>query len=141
MFCRMALLFSGSHLATRCRGRLKLVLRLEGSGQMPAANRQQSSVRFMWCWACHGRLPPRSKPALLIQSICTGPPQVGFVFDPYEAAWDQSFEELCLYAKANGGVAHVPRRDQETWALSSWCKEQARPPSACQLMESGRHCT
>ena len=53
-----------------------------------------------------------------------GPPQIGFDFDFYEAAWKKSFEELRLFAKANGGVAHVPKRDPERPMLGRWCGTQ-----------------
>ncbi|KAJ1472546.1 hypothetical protein T484DRAFT_1975134 [Baffinella frigidus] len=50
--------------------------------------------------------------------------KIGFVFDFHEEAWEQSFEELLLLAKANGGAAHVPRGDSERRALGSWCGTQ-----------------
>ena len=50
-------------------------------------------------------------------------------FDRFEAAWDQRLEELRLVAKANGGVAHVPRSDPEWQALGAWCHMQARDDS------------
>jgi len=57
-----------------------------------------------------------------------GPPQIKFVFDPREAAWDQKFKELSLVSEANGGVAHVSQ--WERGGLGKWCVNQARadPP-------------
>ncbi|KAJ1487343.1 hypothetical protein T484DRAFT_1786831, partial [Baffinella frigidus] len=46
---------------------------------------------------------------------------IGFVFDPLEAAWDQSFEELRLVAAGNGGVANVSQMDPEQPELGTWC--------------------
>ena len=46
-----------------------------------------------------------------------------------DAAWDQSFEELRLVAKANGGVAHVSQDDLERPQLGIWCRTQARRPT------------
>jgi hypothetical protein len=43
----------------------------------------------------------------------------------HEALWDQRLEELRLVATANGGVAHVPRRDPEQPELGVWCNTQA----------------
>ena len=59
-----------------------------------------------------------------------GPPQIGFVFDHIEAAWDQSFEELCTVSKANGGTAHVTRGDLERPELAIWCSAQVRDGSS-----------
>ena len=61
---------------------------------------------------------------------CTGPPQIGFVFDPLETAWDQSLEKLRLVSEANGGVAHVSTLDPARRILGVWCMHQARayPP-------------
>ena len=70
-----------------------------------------------WC-----TLPPGTKTGLSF----AGPPQIGFVFDPLEEAWDTSFEELRAVAAGNGGVAHVTRRDPERPALGRWCNEQVR---------------
>ena len=55
-----------------------------------------------------------------------GPPQIGFVFDLFEAAWDQRLKELRQVAEANGGVAHVSRLDPDRPALGVWCMTQAR---------------
>ena len=60
------------------------------------------------------------------QPSCAGLPQIGFVFDPLEAAWDQSFEELRLVAEGNGGEAHVSRGDPERPELALWCSRQVR---------------
>ena len=75
-------------------------------------------------------MPPGTKPARFSQLSCTGPPQVGFVFEHREDAWEQSFEELRLVAKANGGQAHVSTLDLERRELAEWCVTQVRddPP-------------
>ena len=64
------------------------------------------------------------------QLSCTLATQIGFEFDPSEAAWDKSFEELRLVAAADGGVAHVSTSDPDRQALGEWCNTQARadPP-------------
>jgi len=66
----------------------------------------------------------------LTEPSCTGPPQIEFVFDPLEAAWEQSYKELCLVSDANGGVAHVSTLDPGRQILGVWCMHQARahPP-------------
>ena len=58
--------------------------------------------------------------------VATGPPQIGFDFDFLEAQWKESFEELRLFVKANGGVAHVSTYDPERAKLGEWCDRQAR---------------
>jgi len=75
-------------------------------------------------------LPPVTKHARFSQLSGMGPPQIGFVFDPFDAAWEQSFEELRLVAKDDGGKAHVPQGDSERPELGRWCFTQARddPP-------------
>ncbi|KAJ1486856.1 hypothetical protein T484DRAFT_1890083 [Baffinella frigidus] len=50
--------------------------------------------------------------------------EIGFVFDFWEDAWDQSWEELRLVAAGNGGDAHVPQGDPERPALGRWCDTQ-----------------
>ena len=74
-------------------------------------------------------LPPGTKPARFSQLICTGPPQIGFVFDYREDSWEQSFEKLRLVAKDNGGKAHVTIGDQERPELAWWCFRQVRDDS------------
>ena len=71
-------------------------------------------------------MPAGANPDRFTQPSCTPPPQIGFDFDPLEAAWDKSFEELRLVAKANGGVAHVPQGDPERPKLGLWCMTQVR---------------
>ena len=75
-------------------------------------------------------LPRGTQPTQCSQLSCTGPPQIGFVFDYLEDWWEKSFQELRLFAAANGGEAHVPQRDQERQELGEWCSRQARddPP-------------
>ncbi|KAJ1472545.1 hypothetical protein T484DRAFT_1839932 [Baffinella frigidus] len=50
--------------------------------------------------------------------------EIGFVFDLQEVAWQQSFEELRLFAKANEGVSHVSHSDPERPELGTWCRKQ-----------------
>ena len=65
------------------------------------------------------------------------PPQIGFVFDFLEAAWDQRLEELRLVAEGNGGVANVLETDPDRSELGVWCSNQARRLSpARQLTEA-----
>ena len=87
-------------------------------------------------------MPPGPKPVRLTQPSCTGPPQVGFVFDPLDSAWNQRLAELWLYKEANGGKVDVPRNDLEWPGLGDWCNTQARPsPRARRLTEPGTYCT
>jgi hypothetical protein len=60
-------------------------------------------------------------------SLSLGPPQVGFVFDPIEAAWNQRLAELRLFKEANGGTLDVPWKDEEWPGLAAWCTKQVRP--------------
>ena len=46
-----------------------------------------------------------------------------------DAAWDKSFEELRLFAKANGGVAHVSQTHPARAKLGRWCDNQVRRSS------------
>ena len=60
------------------------------------------------------------------------PPQIKFDFsfdEAREAAWNQRLEELRLFAKDHGGVAHVLGGDPERPELGTWCHNQARCPS------------
>ena len=78
------------------------------------------------------------KPARFTHPSCTGPPQIGFVFNLSEAAWDHMFDELRVFAESNGGEAHG---DPERPALARWCHKQARRSlPARQLTEPGRFC-
>ena len=76
-------------------------------------------------------LPRGTKPTQCSRLSCTGPPQIGFVFDHREDAWEQSFQELRLFAKDNGGKAHVATLDPKRQELGRWCNNQARddPPT------------
>ena len=57
------------------------------------------------------------------------PPQIKFDFSLDEAAWNQRLEELRLFTKDHGGVAHVSMGDSERPELGTWCNNQARCPS------------
>ena len=63
------------------------------------------------------------------QPSCTGPPQIGFVFDRQEAAWDQSYKDMRLVAEGNGG--NVSKTDPERGSdpeLGRWCENQVYYP-------------
>ena len=82
----------------------------------------ERSYSTMWSRV---KLPPGPKHARLTQPICTGPLQVGFVFDPLrQFAWNRRLAELRRFKEANGGKLDVPRNDP----LGEWCSFQARPP-------------
>ena len=75
----------------------------------------------------------------LLNLVAMGPPQIEFDFELSEALWKKSFEELRLFAKANGGVAHVSQTHPARSELGRWCATQARRPSlARSLIEQGR---
>ena len=80
------------------------------------------------CLPCFECLLVQSLPGSL-NRVATGPPQIGFDFDFLDAAWDKSFEELRLFAKANGGVAHVSKTHPERAKLGIWCNNQVRRSS------------
>ena len=56
-----------------------------------------------------------------------------------DARWNKRLDELRLFAKNNGGKAHVPQRDPERRELGNWCMTQARRSSpARQLIEEAQ---
>jgi len=82
------------------------------------------------------------KPARFSQPSCMGPPQIGFSFDFREDTWEQSFEKLRLFVKANGGEPHVSTHDPERAELGNWCFTQVRRSSpARHLIGPCRCCT
>jgi hypothetical protein len=51
--------------------------------------------------------------------------QLGFVWDPFFAAWEEMFSELIAYKKAHGDC-NVPKvgRGEDNAALGNWCSRQ-----------------
>ena len=109
---------------------------------MPAVKHHQSRFNFPWCQTCTVQCRHLAANLPVQSTDLHGPPQVGFVFNLCDAAWEQSLEELRLVAEASGGVAHVLWTDPERPGLARWCAYQARRTSpARQLTEPGRNCT
>jgi hypothetical protein len=52
--------------------------------------------------------------------------ELGFEWDPFDAAWDARFGELKLYQKRLGN-ANVPKKYIENPALGNWVSKQRKP--------------
>ena len=75
--------------------------------------------------------PPLLPVALLSFGITSDPRKVPWALHAgkHDTNWDNSFEELVVVKKGNGGEAHVTQRDPARPALGTWCVHQVRRSS------------